>query len=313
MAKVPSKAEKLAALRARVASLDLGGSGGDFWSPKEGKNVVRILPAAGNMEWFFQPVGRHTMTEDGKKTVYCPKFTSEGQLECPVCDLIDKMKHGDTASKAMADQMRARKSWWMNIIVRDETEDSAKPHIFTPGVKIFDQLLGMVNDPDYGDITDLLEGFDVVIERTGTGMATEYQVRARRTPSALSEDKNKAQEWMEDSKDLTYVELTEDADEDKALRGDGALWLMPYDRIVAEYNLDGEMDEVEEVAKPAKKPLAKPAPAAKAFSKKAKVEEGTIEDPVDETEDPEYTEDVEEEPAAKTEVQRRLARRSVRR
>ena len=60
-------AKKLDALRKKLKDTDLGGSRG-FWAPQQGMNVIRILPEVGDMEYFFQEVGRHYLP--GKKMVY---------------------------------------------------------------------------------------------------------------------------------------------------------------------------------------------------------------------------------------------------
>lgn len=99
---------KLASLREKLEKTDMGGSRG-FWSPQQGTNDIRILPEKGDMAFFFQEVGRHYMP--GEKMVYCPKFTSAGKLDCPVCDLVDELYSlGDPASKKLAGNIRVRKN-----------------------------------------------------------------------------------------------------------------------------------------------------------------------------------------------------------
>jgi hypothetical protein len=327
-----SRAERLAKMQAKLKNVDLGGGGAGFWSPKEGKSIIRILPEIGKeelsfvmvdpetgkdtefvvephgeMEYFFQPVGKHSFPPDGKKHCYCPKFTSEGQLDCPVCDLTGDLWKGDKASKALAKELGLRKAFWMNIIVRGD--DKAGPKIFTPGVKIFTAIQSIISDPDYGDITDLADGLDITVERSGTGFETEYSVTPRRKSSPVSEDPNLILEWMAKAKDLSYVEVSDDPEEDKELAGEHAVWVMPYDRISREMELDGDLmgeddntaetteedPDEEPVRTPARK-AATPAPVAR------KAKEEVVED------DPE-----EEVAPAKREVASRLARRSTRR
>lgn len=261
MATKLTKQDRLANLRDKLSKIKLSGSAG-FFTPKEGLNTIRIMPAVGSMDAFFVQVGVHVLTEDGKKREYCPAEITDGQEPCPICEAVNTLyKAGDAASKAMAKQLRKQRTFWMNII--DRGNESAGPLIFTPGVKIFGQLANLVNDPDYGDVVDPDNGFDLVIDRKGTGMDTEYDVRARRNPSTLGDDES-VESWMNSAKDLTPVVLTEDASEDKDVTSSATLWYKPYSRLQDEFDLEFE-DESEEAedeveAPPVRKPLEKVSP-----------------------------------------------------
>jgi hypothetical protein len=230
------------------------------------------------MEFFWQPVGKHNFPPDGKKAVYCPNITSEGEMECPVCEIVDGFwKAGDKASKKMAGELKARKSFWMNVI--DRSDEEKGPQIFTPGVIIFGSLISIFNDPDYGDFTDVDEGFDISIERTGTGRETEYEVRPKPRKSPLHADSDKIDELLEKAKDLSVVEVSDDPEEDKELSEGHALYLLPYDRIVREFDLDDpeaigtdieddvDEDEEDEDEPPAKKEIARRRVARRAVRK----------------------------------------------
>jgi hypothetical protein len=296
MAKM-SKAEKLAALREKMSQQDLGGGGAGYFSPKIGRNVIRIMPEVGDMDFFFQPVGRHYFPDNNN--VYCPDFTSEGELDCPVCEIVDELRRSkDKASKKLAEGLGRRRSWWMNVI--DRNNPGAGPLIFTPGVTVFNSVISLINDPDYGDITDLEEGTDIVIEREGQGLDTSYEVKPRRKESPLSDDEEEIDQWLDDARDLSYVEVSEDPDEDRDIAGDHSVWVYPYDRIVEEFGLESfdqdDFDDEEPVKQPRKSPKKRPV--------KKDVEDDELDD------DEEYIED--EEPPEK-EVKRRMTRRSRRR
>jgi hypothetical protein len=238
-----SREERLAKLREKLGSTDLGGMSQRFWSPTEGRNVIRVLPAVGDMDFFFQTVGRHYLPN--KETVYCPQFTSEKELPCPICDLVNELyAAGDKASKELASNIRVSKRYWMNVIDRDN--EDAGPLIFTPGVTVMNALASYINDPDYGDIFDEVDGLDMIIERTGKGLSTEYQVKASRKSTLLSDDDELIDEWIEKAHDLTWVEVSMDSDEDADLSGDAVVFLQPYDRIKAEHNLDFDDEDLED-------------------------------------------------------------------
>lgn len=320
-ANVLSRQERLARLVDKIKNTDTGGnSSAGFWSPKEGRSVIRILPEVKTMQYFFQTVGRHNFPPDGKKHCYCPRFTSAGELSCPVCEMVDQLyKAGDKSSKELAGQLRARKMYWMNIIVRNKDGDQG-PFLYTPGVTVFQQISTLISDPDYGDIMSVEDGIDITIERTGSGLETEYQVTPRRNSSPLHSDPEKVAEWLEAAQDLTYVEVSDDPSEDKELSAGHALFIIPYDRIVREFNLDGdvaEFDDAEEeeapVRQPAKSKVQQRTAAAKPKAEPV-VEDDYDED--DEEDDEEEAPPVKSPPrktAAQEEVGKRTARRSIRR
>lgn len=302
--KALSREERLARLKKKMESVDLGGGKG-FWSPKQGRNIIRIMPPVREMEYYFQEVGKHSMSPDGKKRVYCPSFTSGGQLPCPVCEIIKDLRDaGDKASAEMAKSLGNRRMFWMNVI--DRENPAAGPLIYTPGVMVFGDVTAYILDPDYGDIYDVEDGIDMVITREGSGINTEYNVKARKNASPLSEDPDEIEKWLDAALDLSYTVVDDDPENDKALSRGHAIYLLPYSRIVKEFNLDdiaaddlGVEEEEEEVVTPKKSPAKKHAAPV------IDVEEEDDDDEDDEEED----EDI---PAAKQEVSRRQARRSRR-
>ena len=231
-----SRADRLSALRDKMKSVKMGGTAG-FFTPKEGRSIIRIMPEVGEMEFFFQEVGRHYMPD--KKIFYCPSFTSCGELECPVCEIVQELyKSGDEASKALIGQIRVRRQYWMNVIDRD-AEDRG-PLIYTPGVMVFGAIKNVINDPDYGDIMDEDDGVDVVVTREGKGLETSYEVLMRRKAAPLSDDPDQIDEWMDAAKDLSWVEVSENPEEDEKLSEGHSVFLLPYDRLVIEAGLDEE-------------------------------------------------------------------------
>jgi len=278
-----SRADRLQALRDKLATTDMGTSSG-FMRLEEGLNQVRILPEAGDMGFFFQAVGTHRF-DDGR-TAYCPKFTSEGYLDCPICELVDELyQAGDKASKALGQKLRVRRKFWMNVI--DRAKEDRGPLILTAGVTIFSPVAALVNDPEYGFIYDLEDGTDIKIRREGTGLDTTYDVIAARKESPLSDDPDIVEDWMKAARDLSYVELSDDPEEDDDLKGNHAVYVLPYDRILEEYNLDDAAAE-----EPTRRRKKKVTP------KRAKEELYDEDD-----------EDEEEESEVKKDIRRRVTRR----
>lgn len=226
----------LAKLRAKLATTDMDSysGGGGFWSPPEGRSTIRILPSVGTMEdgIFFQEVGKHFLSKDVQ--LYCPKFTAG--LDCPICDMRDQMyKQGSKTDKELAKDLGVRRMFWMNII--DRSNEDAGPMIFTPGVTIMNALANLVSDPDYGDITDELDGFDIKITRKGKGLDTKYEVLPAPRPKPIHDDDDKIDEWLDAAKDLTYVLVSMDPSEDAELSKGHAVYLQPYERIQEQFDM----------------------------------------------------------------------------
>lgn len=125
-----------------------------------------------------------------------------------------------------------------------EGENTSGPFIYTPGVTVFSAVAALVNDPDYGDIFDLEEGTDITVERKGTGLNTEYQVVPRRDESPLVKTEAETEKIFEKAKDLSWVEVSEDPEEDSDLSEGHAVYVLPYDRIVSEFDLDSDADKL---------------------------------------------------------------------
>ena len=235
-----SRQDRLAKVRDKLAKTDFGGSG-NYWKPKQGRNIIRILPGVGDMEDFFwQDVGKH-YPPDSNRSFVCREFTL-GE-PCPICEFVQELYDaGDEASKTLAGKIRCRKQFWMNII--DRANEDKGPQIFTPGPMIFKQVASLIGDPDYGEIYDEYEGLDLIISRTGTGLDTEYDVNSRRKESPLADNDDIIDEWLDAAKDLSVVELSDNPAEDRAAGGgDAVVFVLSYERLESEFTaLDVEGD-----------------------------------------------------------------------
>ena len=309
-----SRADRLAAVREKLAKTDLRGGGGGFFSPKDGRSIIRILPEVGEMQFFYQQVGTHMLPgTDNRKQFYCPNFTSEGEFDCPICDYVEELrKSGDKASLALSSTLRVKRKFWMNVI--DRENESAGPQIFTPGVMVFSQISSLISDPDYGDIFDTKSGIDLIIEKKGKGLDTEYQVKPRRDSTPLHEDEKMVEEWLSKAKDLTPVEVSDDPEEDKDLTKGHILFILPYERLEREFEATSDQEDVDEDEPEEEAPRRStstirrsPAPATPSRPAVTRRRPEPEPDPEEDDSEPEPDED-----EAQAEVTRRTARRSLR-
>ena len=236
-------------LKERLEQLNSGGGSGaavGFINLKSGRNQVRILPPGGGSDEFYQEVWVHygvgkNDTNTKGTMVVCPTTRNE-KASCPVCELAKELrslsKVKDDEYSKQARSIGRKKRVYFNALDRAEDPStftkgddgwkdpegkSGSPvRVLGVGVGIFKDILKLICDPEYGDITDTEEGLDLIIEKSGSGQFnTEYDVRAMRKESVVGFDA-----WEENLNDLkqfakipTYDELAAMMDgesEDKA-------------------------------------------------------------------------------------------------
>ena len=237
-------------LREKMNETDIGG-GNDamFWNIPDGDSTIRILPPVGDMDYFFQEVGSHYLPDNSH--VYCPHFTTNGEYACPICEIATILQRSrikddrDTASK-----FRVRKKYWMGVIVRELTDTEGitgeGPFVFTPGPTIMKQIQSLIMSSDYGDPSLATPtpdgGYDIVINRKGKKLDTEYNVNARRHSFPLHPNPIQVTTWLDTAIEINVCHLTDNPDDDAKV-GDGFLVrLMPYERIVVEHGISPDMD-----------------------------------------------------------------------
>lgn len=225
-------ADRLSELNA--SSGGSGGGGMDFYNIKDGRNVMRILPPAEGKDMFFEEVWVHygigKTTDDTRgQMVICPK-TQGDHKPCPVCELADEYfkkssKKDDKFSK-LAREMRKKKRVYYNVLPKDDDfditgfklegdtwvnadgEEESPVKVMSTGVMVLKQILGIIVDPEYGDITNPETGLDAIITKTGSGFDTTYETRTKRKDSPIGFD-----QWKEALIDLSRLTKEKSYDE----------------------------------------------------------------------------------------------------
>lgn len=182
-----------------------------FWKPSEGRNVIRIVPWKEEPSWPFIEAYFHYL---GGKTQLSP--ITHGNPD-PIQEFADDLR-GDGSQenweKARPFFPKAR----TYVAMIDRAEPEAGVRFYSFGKTVLKKLLSFMDDPDYGDITDVEEGFDIVVnytprEKSDTNFP-KTDVYPRRDPSPLHEDQEQVEEWLTDQPDIwdlidepTYDEL----------------------------------------------------------------------------------------------------------
>jgi len=171
-------------------------STGQFWTPKEGENLIRILPPYGESGLFFREVDMHFGVGKNGESFVCTR--AEGG-RCYACEKLEELRSSDDPEKIkLARKFVPRHRVLYNIV--DLNEPSKGVRIFSSGTTIFKDILSYFADPDWGDITDPENGYDIRIIREGTGLETSYRVQAKKNPTPIADP-----EWLTQLHDLDSV------------------------------------------------------------------------------------------------------------
>ncbi len=179
-----------------------------FWSPKSGDNLIRILPPSPreSSKLFYRKVSVHYGIE-GIGLVFC--LQNWGQ-KCPVCSLIEKMKKLESVDIVnLTKRISANDRYLINIVPIDGESLSIKQWLAPKTVRL--ELLRVMLDSDWGDITDLHAGRNLVIEKrekVGTKYI-EYGIRPKPNVSAIQIAAESIPSFTEilESNKKTYEEL----------------------------------------------------------------------------------------------------------
>ncbi len=193
---------------------DLAKSGGQFAKIPIGESQWRILPPPKGETSPFKTVYQHYIKLPGMEkglTFACPRI--HDRRHCPACAQANKLK-GSTSKtdQRMARELQAGRRVMCNAIQRTSNGDVG-PQILAFGKQIHEQLNNLRNSRQGGNFTHPIEGFDIVIQRKGQGMDTEYHVSAARDDSQLSESVEEMNDWISNQADLSSYALPPSEDE----------------------------------------------------------------------------------------------------
>jgi hypothetical protein len=190
----------ISALKAKLNQFTKQGDRNEsIWKPTEGKTVIRIVPYKENRENPFIELNFHYL---GNKTYLSP--TSYGNRD-PILEFAEELastggKDGWMQSRAFRPKLRTH----VPIIVRGEEEKGVRFWAF--GKTVYTELLSLIDDPDYGDITDVKSGHDLVIEyipqeKSDTNFA-KTMVRAKPSKTPLAASAEQVQKFLTDQPDI---------------------------------------------------------------------------------------------------------------
>ena len=166
-----------------------------YWKPKtEGKYQIRIVPSVLNKENPFQEIFVHYGF--AKFPVYA--LTNWGEKD-PIVEMANQLRDaGGSDNWKLAKKLDPKMRVFAPVIVRGEEDKGVRLWEF--GKEIYMQLLGIAEDEDYGDFTDINEGrdftVDVVTGDIGGRQGLKSSIRVKPKTSPLGSDKETIKMWL---------------------------------------------------------------------------------------------------------------------
>ena len=177
-------------VKARLNSLQNKDRKSDLiWKPSPGKQIVRIVPYKFDQDNPFIELKFH-YNLNGKTYLSPDSFDRPD----PIVEFAKKLKNtGDKEEWQFARKLEPKMRTFVPVLVRGNEKEGVKFWGF--GKQVYQAILSYIADPDYGDITDLKSGRDLVVEfRTAeeTGKSfpeTTIRPKPNQTPAVDPTDK----------------------------------------------------------------------------------------------------------------------------
>lgn len=173
------------ASREAVENAPVGG-GADFWNPPEGESRIRVMPPwNADVEEFWFATATHFNVGPDERAVACPDLSGVSD-SCYICRLVKRLSRGDEDERAESDAMNARPRYLLSIVDLGSPQNGVQ--VWPAPKTIFRQLKKFwLNEEDYGDFTSFKDGFDILVEKTGTGLNTRYDCTPTRSKAFPSD------------------------------------------------------------------------------------------------------------------------------
>jgi len=203
------------ALKKRLGQLQITNNRtSNLWKPSPGTTQVRIVPYKFNKDNPFIELFFHY--DLGRKSYLSPM--SFGRPD-PIEEFSQKLKaSGNKEDYQLARKIESKMRTFAPVVIRGEESQGVKFWGF--GKTVYQELLSIIADPDYGDITDSMNGRDITVEfKTAEEMGASFpktNIRVKPNQIPITEDATLLENLMENQKDITeiyqeqtYDELTE--------------------------------------------------------------------------------------------------------
>ena len=234
-----------------------------YWKPKEeGKYQIRIVPSKLDAKNPFKEVFVHYGF--GKFPIFA--LTNWGEKD-PIVEFAAQLrKTNDKENWSLAKKLDPKMRIYAPVIVRGEEEKGVRLWEF--GKEIYMQLLGIADDEDYGDYTDINEGRDFTVEAVkgdiGGRQGLKTSIRIKPKTTALSADASLIGTFLSEQPNILEIQRKRTYEEIKEILQN---WLSPEEPEEGSIIDDEDEPEVEETATTNAKTYALKTPMAPKASK----------------------------------------------
>lgn len=163
-----------------------------LWKPKAGEQVIRIVPYKYQpdnpfieLKFHYGIGGKDSAGNQVNKTYLSPDTFHRPD---PIVEFSNRLKkNGSKEDWRRGKDMEPKMRTFVPVIVRGEEDLGVRFWGF--GKQVYQDILSFMADPDYGDITDLLNGKDVTVifttaEKSGKNFPeTTIRVKPKTTPA----------------------------------------------------------------------------------------------------------------------------------
>ena len=179
-------------MKNKMASLESRGNRDLFWKPSDGEQTIRIAPDPDGDPfkeyWFHYNLGENQAFLSPKKN-----FGDDCPLDTFVRKLFDERTDD---SRELAKKLMAKQRFFSPVIVRGEEEKGVR--LWGYSKTVYQKLLNLVLNPEYGDITDVDKGTDLTLKygKAPGAMFPSTDIFPSRRTSALAGDEELVKEFV---------------------------------------------------------------------------------------------------------------------
>jgi len=188
-------------MREKRDALENRGGSNVFWRPDDGETTIRIVPTSNGDPfreyWFHYNLGKNPGFLSPKKNF--------GEDD-PLNDFVRQLyKDGADESIRMAKDLSARQRFFAPVLVRGEEERGVRLWGF--GKTAYRELLNLVLNPEYGDITDIEDGTDLTINygKPPGAQFPQTAITPRRKSSPMTESEEQTAVFLDQIPDFDSV------------------------------------------------------------------------------------------------------------
>ena len=186
-----------------------------YWKPKSvGKHQIRIVPSKFEKEWPIKEVQLHY----GLSQFPIYALTNWNEKD-PIVEFTKQLRQtNESTNWKLAKQLDPKMRYFAQVVVRGEEDMGVRLWEF--GKNVYQQLLSVADDEDYGNFTDVSNGFDFKInveqgDMNGRTINKVGSISPKRKESPLSEDAKQVESWLENQNDIMALQTPFKKDFDK--------------------------------------------------------------------------------------------------